>query len=1321
MANNNLTRIKNNQITDSTITYAKIASGTLVGSNFNTNLTLNSNVTIVGNLSVSGNSSTLNSVNTFISDPIVLFNDGYSGSISNYNIGMLINRNYASLGAYGAVQTAWVWVEADQAFEGIATTTTGNAFTTLTNSGFANLKVGNVTANSLTITTGTIVASAGIQNTPIGSATASTGAFTSLSSSSQATLATAVATNFSTGNAQITGGTLSGITAGNFTTLQGTNLSSGNAVITGGSVNGSPIGASSASTGAFTTLTASGTAIVSGNVVAASGTASQSTTQGALVVTGGVGISGSAFIGSILNAAGAATLQSTLAVTGVSTLNGNVVAASGTASTNTTTGALVVAGGVGISGALNVAGGLTTSANGAVNGGGLTTSSTTAYLFNETATTVNAFGAATTLNTGNAGSTTNMAGIVKVSGNLVATSGTASTTTGTGALVIAGGAGISGALNVGGTSSHTGAATFASTVIASGNVVAASGTASTSTTTGALVVVGGAGISGNTYIGGSIVITGNLTVNGTTTQVNSTTTTVEDPIFELNTGVNGAALTGSTPFDAGIKTHYWTGSADASAFFGRTNDTGNFEYYAVATESGNVISGTYGTIKSGALTLANTTAATSVTSGALIVSGGVGITGDLYAYKLNATHGNITTGYFGSLNTANAQATGGTLSGMTAGNFTTLQGTNFSSGNAVITGGSADSTPIGATTASTGRFTTLVTTGATWHAGNLVANSTTASTSTTTGALVVVGGIGASGNLNLGTNASLHNIKGNLLLGQGNVVDSADTILTINLNTDTPLVSNAVVHLSGLSGSSSFYGTDAFGTTALAGFAGRKARGTSSAPSAAQANDTLSIFTGKGYGATGYAAGDATGMFVQADQNFTDSAQGTRINFQTVPTGSTAVRQVFQLSANGSAIIPATTTTTSTTSGALIVAGGVGIGGSVYTTGFANIGTSVTVGSTLTVTGVSTLNGNVVAASGTESSSATTGALVVSNSGGLGVTGNVYAAKATIFNSTKTTGMDHIVKGANDETLIWARPNTTYDQVIIGNSATASTAIRGAKLVINSTDSMLLPTGTNAQRPSSTGGTDTQGMLRYNTTSNGMEIYTGTAWQSFTTSFTVIADQQFQGDGSTVAFTLSTAQTTASCIVSINGVVQIPTGTYGTAYSVSSTTLTFTEAPAAGDVIDVRCLTTTVTVNNLTSTNGFMIFSADNGGANVYTGAASPTLTTSWNVAGAQVGFLPNVSVASANTATTIDTVDNTQYRSAKYLVQVTNGASYQVSEALVISNGTTATITTYGTIGTNGNLGVLQATQSGTNTLVQFIATNATNNVRITKDYLAV
>jgi len=337
--------------------------------------------------------------------------------------------------------------------------------------------------------------------------------------------------------------------------------------------------------------------------------------------------------------------------------------------------------------------------------------------------------------------------------------------------------------------------------------------------------------------------------------------------------------------------------------------------------------------------------------------------------------------------------------------------------------------------------------------------------------------------------------------------------------------------------------------------------------------------------------------------------------------------------------------------------------------------------------------------------------------GGASFGSNVYVGGAVTINGGQTAGNELFVRGKTDTTLIWARPNATYDQVLIGGSATAAIPSSGAKLQINSTDSILLPSGSNAQRPGSAGFTDVTGMFRYSTTSGAVEWYTGSAWQSASSSFTVVTDQQFNGDGVTTAFTLSAEVTTNATIVSINGVLQIPT----LAYAVSGTTLTFTEAPANLDVIDVRSLTTTQTVTGIASTNGYMQVAADNNGVYIYTGVSSTAATTVWNTGGARVSNIANVSVASAATPTTIDTINNTLYRSAKYVVQVTNGANYQVQEALVISNGTVATITTYGAINTGGNLGVLSATQSGANTLVQFTAVNATNSVRIQKDYLNI
>jgi hypothetical protein len=56
------------------------------------------------------------------------------------------------------------------------------------------------------------------------------------------------------------------------------------------------------------------------------------------------------------------------------------------------------------------------------------------------------------------------------------------------------------------------------------------------------------------------------------------------------------------------------------------------------------------------------------------------------------------------------------------------------------------------------------------------------------------------------------------------------------------------------------------------------------------------------------------------------------------------------------------------------------------------------------------------------------------------------------------------------------------------------------------------------------------------------------------------------GDGSTTGFTVTSGQSTASVIVTENGVVQQPTDDY----AVSGTTLTFTTAPANGVIVNIR-------------------------------------------------------------------------------------------------------------------------------------------------------
>jgi len=93
---------------------------------------------------------------------------------------------------------------------------------------------------------------------------------------------------------------------------------------------------------------------------------------------------------------------------------------------------------------------------------------------------------------------------------------------------------------------------------------------------------------------------------------------------------------------------------------------------------------------------------------------------------------------------------------------------------------------------------------------------------------------------------------------------------------------------------SSFTGATAAGTL----FFGRKARGTSAAPTAVLAGDNLVAFLGQGYGATGF-SGTRGGMFVRAAENWTDAAQGTSLAFNTTATGTNTPATRVTISPSG--------------------------------------------------------------------------------------------------------------------------------------------------------------------------------------------------------------------------------------------------------------------------------------------------------------------------------------------------------------------------------------------------------------------------------------
>jgi hypothetical protein len=160
-------------------------------------------------------------------------------------------------------------------------------------------------------------------------------------------------------------------------------------------------------------------------------------------------------------------------------------------------------------------------------------------------------------------------------------------------------------------------------------------------------------------------------------------------------------------------------------------------------------------------------------------------------------------------------------------------------------------------------------------------------------------------------------------------------------------------------------------------------------------------------------------------------------------------------------------------------------------------------------------------------------------------------------------------------------------------------------VAFNSTNSILFPVGNVGTRPA----TGVTGMVRFNTTSNNLEVYDNSQWTAVgAPTFTVIDNEQFFGDGSQVAFTLGSTQTTNSCIVSINGVVQIPITAYSVAGTDPTCVLTFTEAPAQGDAIEVRQITTTTSVTSIANASGNAIVAvSDTANTVLITGDLLPT------------------------------------------------------------------------------------------------------------------
>ena len=857
---------------------------------------------------------------------------------------------------------------------------------------------------------------------------------------------------------------------------------------------------------------------------------------------------------------------------------------------------------------------------------------------------------------GNATASTGAFTTLSAANNLWANASIATTTQGTGAIVVPnGGISVAGAANIAGTATIGGATQLNSTLGVGGITTFTNTTNATSPLNGAVIIQGGAGITQDLWVGGNIYASN---IFGTSQQI----ITVKDPLLYLD-----AANTYPYNYDIGFYSNFVgpnsidnTGNVYQHTSLLRDNADNTWKF--VSNIRGEPTAGSlpinsdtiYDPVRAGNLVLVRTDDSTSATTGALQVGGGAGIAGNIFhtGTRLETSASNYifastptTVDAFKAATDLEIGATSGTL---TINNPTVVGTQTTQALYNTVTDTLNFARAANITMGHTSGITTLQ------GAANIQAVTT--STNADTGALKVQGGVGVRGNLNIagGNTGIAYSGRGALTVG----LDVAGgTLYPENL---AQFTSNA----------------NSYSRISIQNISTQQ-----------NATSEFIAVTNNGSNTSGYITTGITGV----NFNYIAASSVVRpFDGYTITTGNLVLSSTKDiiLAPNGQTQVGVRASATwanvgiqyaspasSSTTGALTTVGGVGVGTNLY------VGLGATINSTNGIEGF-TVKSNKV--------------------------GNV-----AIFANVQGSGL------------------STTESVIIGGGNL--TLQPGAVLKVGGSTSMMVPVGPTAARPSSQGGNDVAGMLRFNSTTNTLEFYDGTAWNVAGSVFTVISDRQFSGntaggfgnvDGTNTTFTLQASATTSSTIISINGVLQFPT----LAYSVSGTTLTFTEPPAPDDVIDARVLTTTTTVSTITNGNGINQLITSDQGVEQWSGTSDggTVLRTRVDTAG-DFNFVNGtdivytqtaINIAANNTPYVIATRSQTTFTSAKFIVSAKRGTgatgNVETYEAQVVTDGGgSAWISTYGIVNNGYAMGVLSANVVAGNVNVYYTGTVAASVVQ--------
>jgi len=228
----------------------------------------------------------------------------------------------------------------------------------------------------------------------------------------------------------------------------------------------------------------------------------------------------------------------------------------------------------------------------------------------------------------------------------------------------------------------------------------------------------------------------------------------------------------------------------------------------------------------------------------------------------------------------------------------------------------------------------------------------------------------------------------------------------------------------------------------------------------------------------------------------------------------------------------------------------------------------------------------------------------------------------------------------------------------------------------------------------------------------------GTGLQNYVTGDILYAT------GATTLATLSVTSK-AGYVLTVNSGATAPQWTGYTGSSGSS--VVYNENPKI-----LGSITTDTTTFNLINTTATTVnFAGAATALSIGASTGTTTINTPLIANGSSVTGTVTTTGITSTPAVAIDSWDITVYRSAKYIVQVTCTAStynastgagnsvntYQISEILVIQDGTTATMTEYAAVKTNGDIATFTVDINSGNCRLLAVAANATDTITVKID----